>query len=430
MTKRLLEKSIDKNDQLTPDTLIWVEKIRRFASYNGRHLRKRADERFGSQSPDELFWMFRFLVSSMSKHPTKLLNSVDGATLSAALYLKDSISSQNIELQKKLKECLNNYLYCLEIHSINNLKSTEIDGPQFQPLNKKLLLEESSTAKSIIIFSPNPYSLYSRSVLRLCQLINMPISGIVLRSMSFSRFKSEWNRDGTRLVRKIWRKLILKEDEYKERSNLNVKTVVEKLNTPTNDIRSMAKAMKIPCISVPELIDSIKFIDHRDPQIGLFTGGGIMPQEIVNLFSIGVINVHMGHLPRYKGMDVAHAPIMEGKDENIGLTSHLMDKSIDTGPIIQNLNLGYISSFNGIGEIRNALSCFMPFVSVDSACGLVGGRLVAQPQQTPGRMHYYIHPKLKKLVESSVAKRQKHNDSGANDYLNLLLQESINSYMS
>ena len=126
MTKRLLEKSIDKNDQLTPDTLIWVEKIRRFASYNGRHLRKRADERFG------------FLVSSMSKHPTKLLNSVDGATLSAALYLKDSISSQNIELQKKLKECLNNYLYCLEIHSINNLKSTEIDGPQFQPLNKKL----------------------------------------------------------------------------------------------------------------------------------------------------------------------------------------------------------------------------------------------------------------------------------------------------
>ena len=52
-------------------------------------------------------------------------------------------------------------------------------------------------------------------------------------------------------------------------------------------------------------------------------------------FSFGVLNCHMGILPKYRGMDVVEWPFLENDRLNVGITCHLMDKGIDTGDILE-----------------------------------------------------------------------------------------------
>ena len=54
--------------------------------------------------------------------------------------------------------------------------------------------------------------------------------------------------------------------------------------------------------------------------------------KIINLMGIGVVNIHPGILPQYRGCSAVEWAIFN--DEKIGNTAHFMDKGYDTGPII------------------------------------------------------------------------------------------------
>lgn len=61
--------------------------------------------------------------------------------------------------------------------------------------------------------------------------------------------------------------------------------------------------------------------------------GQIIPQEILEYPRLGCINVHASLLPRYRGAAPIQRAIMEG-EERSGITTMLMDKGLDTGDII------------------------------------------------------------------------------------------------
>ena len=50
------------------------------------------------------------------------------------------------------------------------------------------------------------------------------------------------------------------------------------------------------------------------------------------------MNIHGGKLPEYRGANVLNWAIINGEEE-IGITFHSVDNSIDTGPIIHELSL-------------------------------------------------------------------------------------------
>lgn len=59
----------------------------------------------------------------------------------------------------------------------------------------------------------------------------------------------------------------------------------------------------------------------------------IIPESILNLPAFGCVNVHGSLLPKYRGASVLQAPIMNG-DTVTGVTIMLMDKTLDTGPML------------------------------------------------------------------------------------------------
>lgn len=59
----------------------------------------------------------------------------------------------------------------------------------------------------------------------------------------------------------------------------------------------------------------------------------ILPQAVLDVPRLGVVNVHGGLLPEYRGGHVMQWAIINGETET-GVTLHYMDAGIDTGPVI------------------------------------------------------------------------------------------------
>lgn len=59
----------------------------------------------------------------------------------------------------------------------------------------------------------------------------------------------------------------------------------------------------------------------------------IFPQALIDLPRHGIINVHPGRLPSYGGLFAPFRQMLNG-EETLGCTVHMVDRGIDTGPIL------------------------------------------------------------------------------------------------
>lgn len=79
-----------------------------------------------------------------------------------------------------------------------------------------------------------------------------------------------------------------------------------------------------------ELIARLK---NLDAEIGILVSfGRILPNEILNIFSKGVINIHASLLPKYRGPSPIEAAILNG-DKETGVSLMKLDIGMDTGPV-------------------------------------------------------------------------------------------------
>ena len=65
----------------------------------------------------------------------------------------------------------------------------------------------------------------------------------------------------------------------------------------------------------------------------LMTFAYIIPKALLNLLPGGFINFHYGLLPQYRGANPVLSQMLNGETES-GITVHIVDENIDTGPII------------------------------------------------------------------------------------------------
>ena len=68
------------------------------------------------------------------------------------------------------------------------------------------------------------------------------------------------------------------------------------------------------------------------PDLLVLAGIGIVSRDILQIPRLGTVNVHLGLLPWVRGNDVIAHAILRGIP--VGLTCHLVDPGIDTGPIL------------------------------------------------------------------------------------------------
>jgi methionyl-tRNA formyltransferase len=159
--------------------------------------------------------------------------------------------------------------------------------------------------------------------------------------------------------------------------------LAQRLNCHVADFMDLDNNLKSPealsrvAATEPDLILSIRF-------------GLILPQTIIDLPKYGVINLHSGLLPVYRGVMATFRAMLNG-DVFIGSTLHFItDPSIDRGAIIATMSVPLKSN---LSYTYNVLSLY------SESCAEIGNivsqlalseNLLAEVSDSKG--HYYSFP--------------------------------------
>jgi len=102
-----------------------------------------------------------------------------------------------------------------------------------------------------------------------------------------------------------------------------------------DSILRFAQKHHIPVFWIDKMNEKeIKPIKELSPDLIITCGFGIIfKKPILSIPNIGCINVHSSLLPRHRGPNPFYAVIRHGEKQS-GVTFHIMDEGIDTGPIV------------------------------------------------------------------------------------------------
>ena len=262
----------------------------------------------------------------------------------------------------------------------------------------------------VAISTPVDNNLYSLLVTQLCiREPRVKIVGVVtLTILSLKRIISEFKRLGISLIRKVLSKYGLCKSKIfsEEEKNLS-DSLVKKVNLKIRSLMNLCYKNEIPFIKCNDLNDdkTLNFLKKQRPDIILSIGSQIVNESFLRIPSIGILNVHMGILPEYRGIGVTEWPIIEDRLEDVGLgiTLHFMERGVDTGPIImkkkfpikkgmfiKNIELNYLPEMvdfmiSGVRMARDAI-------------------LESTPQKKQdGRQYFAIHKRMKIIVNEKLA---------------------------
>jgi methionyl-tRNA formyltransferase len=112
---------------------------------------------------------------------------------------------------------------------------------------------------------------------------------------------------------------------------------------------------RYPSVDVPDHngVECVQFV--RTQRIALLVNAGtprIMKSALLGAISRGVLNVHPGILPKYRGSCCCEWAIYN--DDPVGVTAHFMDEGLDSGPIILTRELT-ITQGQTYSDVRAAL---------------------------------------------------------------------------
>ena len=398
--RRAVLAAVTASTEPSAAAVAWVEKVRRLASLHRGRLRRVARRRFGADAAAQLSWMARLLLEGAVRHPARGAAPVDAASLSAALYCLDAAPGHAGTLDRANRA----------VDAVRDWAAGGGQPPARSALGRDFAYgpgrwrAEASGVLPVVIFAPTPVGLNALAVLDLCRRLDVPVAAVVLRRFTVRRLRAEWRRHGPRLLRRVGRKLILRGDEHPDRVDASLADLVERLVAGRRHLRRRASAWGVPVRGVDDFGDAADDPAVTGRRIGLFTGGGVLPGPLLEAFAAGggVINVHTGHLPCYRGMDGVPAAVLEGRPAGVGLTAHFMTPEIDAGDVLSRFTLDP-ARYPTAGALGNALATLMPLMLVDAALGVGSGRLRRIPQPAAGRRHYPLHPRLRPIVDDGLA---------------------------
>lgn len=102
-----------------------------------------------------------------------------------------------------------------------------------------------------------------------------------------------------------------------------------------------------PRLDRPDLVREVPHINHPDvvrlarelqPDLICVFGTSLIRGELLQQGRLGIINLHGGLSPEYRGADCTFWALYNGEPEKVGCTLHYIDAGIDTGRLIAHVS--------------------------------------------------------------------------------------------
>jgi methionyl-tRNA formyltransferase len=118
-------------------------------------------------------------------------------------------------------------------------------------------------------------------------------------------------------------------------------------------------------------------------------GTTILAPEIIALFPSRAINMHPGLLPQYAGLHCHQWAIRNGEHVQ-GLTVHIMDDRIDTGPILAQTNIPIFAHDTGLSLFRRTMEAGTALM-IEVLARIVANDIPNATPQDISRRRFYRH---------------------------------------
>ena len=143
-------------------------------------------------------------------------------------------------------------------------------------------------------------------------------------------------------------------------------------------------------INHPELI---KYVSKINLDYCIFTGGGILKHQILNL-GTKFIHLHPGIVPYYRGSTCFYYSIL--RNDNCGVSAYLMDENLDTGDLILQLSFPKPSHIY-LDDI------FDPHIRSEALIAIFSRKLLEKKkfqkqEKSDSSPFFIIHPVLKHIA--------------------------------
>lgn len=100
--------------------------------------------------------------------------------------------------------------------------------------------------------------------------------------------------------------------------------------------KAFADAAGIPCLT-PERVNTVESLAQiaawLPDVIVVVAYGQFLSKRLLDIPTLGCINIHLSLLPRYRGASPIHAALLAG-DRETGASAMLMDEGMDSGPVL------------------------------------------------------------------------------------------------
>jgi folate-dependent phosphoribosylglycinamide formyltransferase PurN len=263
----------------------------------------------------------------------------------------------------------------------------------------------------VVILCSSPYSETGVALAaRLAQLGHIPVGALTLPSLdrkTILRKVGQWGlRDSYNYaVAKLGPR---KSAVRRQVRNPYLEKMLQHEDRVFRNLGEVARNYGFPVITSPDQNSpaAILQIKQWSPDLAIFTGGNILRQEVLKLFRIGVLNSHLALLPEIRGMSSPEWSLLCGVP--LGITIHLMDDGIDTGPILLRRKFIAPDECVLLVDLRNRMIAEGIDLIAETVRGLDSGAVTPIPQAEHEKdsQFFVMHDQLKALAMRRLMKNR------------------------
>ncbi len=143
-------------------------------------------------------------------------------------------------------------------------------------------------------------------------------------------------------------------------------------------VADLAQMHNIPLLTDPPLALIPKLKSYKADFGVLAAYGRIVPQELIDLFPHGIINIHPSLLPHYRGTTPIESALLNG-DTETGLTLMQLSAQMDAGPVFEQVSIPVPQQEKKI-DLYLTLSKLGTQLLLDSIPGILARKIVPKVQ--------------------------------------------------
>ncbi len=152
-----------------------------------------------------------------------------------------------------------------------------------------------------------------------------------------------------------------------------------------SEVKVLAQSMGLPTsqpstLKTPAAVDALR--DTGAAAMVVAAYGLILPQSVIDAFSLGCVNIHASLLPRWRGAAPIQRAILAG-DSHTGISIMRMDAGLDTGPVCSSASIP-IASDDTAASLHDKLALLGAQCIVDCLRTLERGEFKCIPQPEVG----------------------------------------------